>query len=102
MKRILLVDDDAIIRDIYRQGFVQEGFAVETAADGLAAMKALRDGKPDLVVLDLMMPKFTGADVLKFIRSQPALGSTPVVLFTNNFMGELPKTALGLGVERAI
>ncbi|HRY98386.1 MAG TPA: response regulator, partial [Bacteroidales bacterium] len=50
---------------------------VETAADGLAAINLLRASKPDLVVLDLMMPKLSGVDVLKFIRSQADLKTLP-------------------------
>jgi CheY-like chemotaxis protein len=102
MKTILLVDDDAAIVEIYRQRFVQEGFQVATASDGLAAAKILREGKPDLVVLDLMMPKFSGVELLRFIRSQPHLDSTPVAIFTNSFMSELADAANGIGVQRTI
>lgn len=102
MKRILLVDDDATILEIYRKRFLHEGFEVETAADGLAATRTLQATRPDLVVLDLMMPKLSGVDVLKFIRSQPELGSTPVAIFTNSFMNDLADAASGLGVQRAI
>ncbi len=102
MKKILLVDDDATVLEIYRQRFVQEGFQVDTAADGLAAAKQFREGKPDLVVLDLMMPKLSGVEVLRFIRSQPGLESTPVAIFTNCFMSELADAANGIGIQRAI
>ena len=102
MKKILFVDDDATIREIYRVKFQNAGYAVETAEDGLAATSRLRAEKPDLVVLDLMMPKLSGVDVLKFIRTQPQLESTPVVLFTNSFMGDLAEAANGIGFQRAI
>lgn len=102
MKKILLVDDDATIVEIYRQRFVHEGFQVDTAGDGLEAAKALRTHKPDLVVLDLMMPRLSGVEVLKFIRAQPDLESIPVVIFTNSFMSELAEAANGLGIQRAI
>ena len=75
MKTILFVDDDAVIVQVYRARLLREGFDVEVAQDGLTAMKLLMAEKPDLVVLDLMMPKFSGADVLKFIRAEPALKS---------------------------
>jgi len=102
MKTILLVDDDATVLEIYRQRFVQEGFQVQTATDGLAAAKLLREGQPDLVVLDLMMPKMSGVEVLKFIRSQSHLASTPVAIFTNSFMNELAEAANGIGIQRTI
>jgi len=73
MKKILLVEDDAVVVEIYRKKFLREGYLVEVAEDGLVALKQLPLVKPDLVVLDLMMPKFNGAEVLKFIRANPVL-----------------------------
>ena len=69
MIKILLVDDDAVIVQIYRKKLLEYGYEVEVAEDGLAAIKALHDVKPNLVVLDIMMPKFNCLEVLEFIRS---------------------------------
>ena len=102
MKKILQVDDDAVVLEIYRQKFVRNGFEVETATDGLAAVRSLSASRPDLVVLDLMMPKLSGVDVLKFIRGRPAVAPIPVVILTNSFMGLRGQEASSLGVERAI
>jgi CheY-like chemotaxis protein len=102
MKKILLVDDDATIREIYRKRFVRAGYEVETVEDGLLAAKALRTIKPDLVILDLMMPRLSGVDVLRFIRSQHDLAQLPVVIFTNAYLSELAEAANGLCVQRAI
>ena len=102
MKKILLVDDDATVVEIYKQRFVQAGFQVAIAFDGLVAARLLSEFKPDLVVLDLMMPKLSGVEVLKFIRSQPDLESTAVVIFTNAFISDLADAAHGIGVQRAI
>jgi DNA-binding response OmpR family regulator len=102
MKKILLVDDDATVVEIYKRRFVQEGFQVESAADGLAAARLFREVKPDLVVLDLMMPKLSGVEVLKFMRSQPDQLSTPVAVFTNAFVSELAEAANGMGIQRAV
>jgi CheY-like chemotaxis protein len=102
MKKILLVDDDATVLEIYKQRFIREGFQVETASDGLAAARVLREARPDLVVLDLMMPKLSGVEVLKFIRSQPGLEPTPVAILTNTFINELLEAANALGFQRAI
>jgi CheY-like chemotaxis protein len=68
----------------------------------VAAIQALRDGKPDVVVLDLMMPKFTGVDVLKFIRSQPQFKTLPVVVLSNSYMNQLAAGAAALGVQKAL
>ena len=102
MPNILMVDDDVTVLEIYRQRFLREGFAVETAADGLAATEALRASRPDLVVLDLLMPKLSGIEVLKFIRSESDFKSLPVAIFTNSFMSELADAATSQGIQRAL
>src|SRR5947209_4525523 len=102
MKRVLVVDDDPIVVKIYQKGLSQLDLEVETAGDGLAAVKALRHSKPDLVVLDLMLPKFSGVDVLKFIRSQAELADLPVVVLSNHYMDELAQQAVAAGVQKAL
>lgn len=102
MKRILLVDDDALVLRLFRDGLVRHSFQVETANDGLEAMKALRTARPDLVVLDLMMPKLTGVDVLKFIRSDPELENLPVIVLSNSYIDELAQGIQAAGVQEAL
>ena len=102
MKKIFLVEDDAIVVEIYRKKFLREGYEVVVAEDGLVAMKELPVAKPDLVVLDLMLPKFNGADVLKFIRSNPALKHTKVVIFSNAYMTEVALAAAKAGADASL
>jgi CheY-like chemotaxis protein len=102
MKTILFVEDDAIIVRVYCTKFLREGFLVEVAEDGLAAVKVLPAVKPDLVVLDLMMPRLNGVDVLKFIRSDPALKAMPVIILSNAFMSDLGQAASAVGAELAL
>jgi len=102
MAQLLLVDDDPLILKLYRDGLRQQGFLVETAADGLAAVKQLTVAKPDLMVLDLMMPRFNGVDVLKFARSKPELADLPVILLSNSFMDNLVEEASQLGINFAL
>lgn len=102
MKKILLVDDDALVLELYRKKLAQGGFEVCTALDGLEAIKALGSFTPDFVVLDLMMPKLSGADVLKFIRARPSLAKVPVAVLTNAFMSDHARAVSSLGVDRAI
>jgi CheY-like chemotaxis protein len=83
VKTILFVEDDANIVEIFRESLLREGHEVLIAKDGIAAMKALHQAKPDLIILDLVMPKFNGVDVLKFIRTNPALKQAKVVIFSN-------------------
>ncbi len=102
MKKILFVEDDALIARIYSQKLAEEGFEVAVAEDGLAALRRLPEFRPDIMVLDLMMPKLTGADVLKFVRHHPQLKSMRVVVFSNSFLSNLVEQVSSLGVEEAL
>src|SRR5215470_8894693 len=94
MKTILFVENDPAVVTMYRNKLQSEGFRIETAEDGLAALKALSELTPDLVTLDLMLPKLSGADVLRFIRAEPRLKHIPIILFSNAYMTELGEDAL--------
>lgn len=102
MKKILLVEDDALIARIYTPKLEQAGFQVVVAEDGLVAMKLLPEFKPDLVVLDLIIPKLSGVDVLKFLRSRPDLESTRVIVFSNGFLQKLWEETAALGVQEMV
>ena len=81
--RILLVDDDAVIAHVYRAKLMEAGYAVEVAEDGLVALRLLNAHPPNLVILDVMMPKFNGLEVLDFIRSRPELSGIKVIVLSN-------------------
>lgn len=102
MKKILLVDDDPLVLRVYRDGLLRQGFQVETANNGLEAINTLEQSRPDLVVLDLVMPKLTGADVVKFIRGQPAFTDLPVIVLSNAYVDELTNAVRQAGVQQAL
>ncbi len=102
MKKILFVEDDALVARIYSQKLAEAGFDVAVAEDGLAAMKRLPEFKPDLVVLDLMLPKMSGLDVVKFMRQRPDLKSTPIVVLSNSFLNKLGEEVASMGVEEML
>ncbi len=102
MKKIILVDDDALVRALYHRKLEQAGFEVFLVENGLQAIQLLDTFTPDLVLLDLMMPKLSGESVLRFIRSHPRLARLPVVILTNAYMSEQARVVSNLGVERAI
>lgn len=80
MKKILVVDDEANIRELYRVELAEEGYEVELAENGLEALRKLESGRPDLVTLDVKMPGLDGIEVLRRIRQVNA--SLPVLLLT--------------------
>ena len=102
MKRILLVDDDPVVVRIYGDGLRAKGFEVDSAEDGLAAAKFLQKAKPDAIVLDLMMPKLSGVDVLKYLRGQADLAEVPVVVLSNAYMTDLTREAEAAGADKGL
>jgi DNA-binding response OmpR family regulator len=77
--RVLVVDDEPIVRDVLVRYLRQEGFQVGTAADGASALEAFADTEPDLVLLDLMLPRIDGFEVFRRIRVS---NGTPVIMLT--------------------
>jgi CheY-like chemotaxis protein len=80
--RILLADDEADIALVARTRLEVNGFEVVTAADGEEALKRFRESRPDLVLLDLKMPKLGGEEVCRILKSSPDTASVPVILFS--------------------
>lgn len=70
MSRILIIDDEPDVRDIIRYNLTKEGYDVETAEDGLTGLKKVSEFKPDLIILDMMMPGMDGVEVCHSIRSE--------------------------------
>lgn len=81
-KKILLVEDDQALAGVYRARLELEGFAVEQVANGEEALSKIVELRPDLVVLDAMMPKIDGFDVLDIIRQTPDTMNTRVIMLT--------------------
>ncbi len=84
-QKILLVEDDKFIREMYRDFLVEKGYTVGTAGDGEEALAIVKTFQPDLIFLDIMMPKIDGLEVLKRLRTDPSYGCTNcrIVLLTN-------------------
>ena len=82
MPKIMLVEDDINLRDIYTARFQAEQFQIVTASDGEEALALAVREKPDLIVLDIMMPKISGFDVLDILRTTPETKATKVVMMT--------------------
>jgi len=81
-QRILVVDDDRSIVKVLRGYLEQSGYQVLTAYDGEAALRTLRRDRPDLVVLDLMMPGCDGWEITRLVRADSALAALPIILLT--------------------
>jgi DNA-binding response OmpR family regulator len=84
VKTILYCEDDPVIRLAYKNGLEQAGYHVMYAEDGLEGLKCLHRCVPDVVVLDLMMPKFSGEELLKFICDDVRYHEFPLIILSNN------------------
>jgi DNA-binding response OmpR family regulator len=80
---ILIVEDDNFLADIYQKKFEMEGFKVSTANNGEKALVDIKKKMPDLVLLDILLPKLDGFAVLEKVKADSAVKSIPIILLTN-------------------
>ena len=84
MKKVLIIDDDEVLRDLLEKKLTRNDYEVQTAEDGEKGLKKIRKDKPDLVLLDIIMPNMGGFDVLKEMNEDEDLKSIPVVIVSNS------------------
>jgi len=82
-KKILIVEDDKFLRELIAQKLLREKYDIAEAVDGEKGIKAVEDEKPDLVLLDLILPGIDGFEVLSRIKANPAIAATPVIILSN-------------------
>jgi two-component system response regulator RpaA len=82
MQTILVVDDDPGLVELLSLSFEHAGFAVIAAANGIAALKQARSHRPDLILLDLVLPEMDGFTVCETLRKDPATASIPIIMLT--------------------
>lgn len=95
--KILLVEDDKFLFRAYTDGLQDGGFTVIGAADGKEAMEKIRSEKPDLVLLDLIMPGENGIEILGKIKADEALKNVPIVILSNSARDSDIKNGIALG-----
>lgn len=86
---VLIVEDDAPTRELYRMVLKESGYAVIGVDDGLAALRAVDSQHPDVVVLDMALPRLGGRDVLRELRANPATRSMPIVIVTGTDVSDM-------------
>jgi DNA-binding response OmpR family regulator len=102
MKKILIIEDDQIVANIYRNKFSLEGYSVEIALDGETGLELSRSFQPDGIILDLMLPKISGVEVLKRLRSQPEFQGLPVLVFSNTYLANMVQEAWKAGATKCL
>jgi CheY-like chemotaxis protein len=102
MKKILIIEDDQIVANVYRNKLAVEGYKAEVSPDGESGLKVMRTFKPDLIILDLMLPGISGVDVMKEIRAEPDFAKVPVIVFSNTYMTNLIQEAWRAGANKCL
>ncbi len=96
---ILIVDDTEFYRKVYMTKLLSAGFITRVATNGIEALKSMMTQKPDLILLDLVMPEMDGFKVLQAVRASPALHKIPVIVFSSKGAAEEIQKALQAGAN---
>jgi len=98
-KNVLIIEDEKMLSEMYKTKFEMEGFAVKQSFDGKDGLEKAKSGKPDIVLLDIILPKLDGFLVLKELKEDPAMKKTPVLLLTNLGQDDDIKKGKSLGAD---
>ncbi len=101
-KHVLIAEDEPHIVESLSFILSREGFDVTSAADGEAAFQSLSENCPDLMILDVMLPKMNGFDVLRQVRAHPRLHALPVIMLTAKGQAQDRRTAESIGADAFI
>lgn len=96
-KKILLVEDDRFLRRACEASLTKQGFDVETAVDGEEGIARARAGHPDLILLDLLMPRLPGVEALRCLKTDPSTRDIPVLVLSNSSREEDIREVMALG-----
>ena len=102
MTKVAIIEDDRAIAQMYRIKFEAEGYEVETADNGKLGLELAEKMKPDIILLDLMMPIMNGDEMLKELRLTDWGKDIKVIILTNMGEQELPERVRALGVKKII
>ncbi|MGO8764184.1 MAG: response regulator [Limisphaerales bacterium] len=102
MKKILIIEDNQIVANVYRNKLAVEGYETEIALDGEGGLKMMRMLKPDVIILDLMLPKMSGVDVIKEIRGEADFAKLPIIVFSNTYLTNLVQEAWKAGANKCL
>lgn len=100
MKKILLVEDDPFLMDIYATKLKEAGFSVEIAEEGDGALSKIKELRPDLVLLDIVLPHLDGWEIIRQIKSNPETKDLKVIILSNLGQKNEVEKGLKLGAEK--
>jgi DNA-binding response OmpR family regulator len=102
MKKILIIEDDQILGNIYRNKLAVEHYQVEVANNGESGLALMRSFKPNMILLDLVLPQMSGIDVIKHVRSEADFAGVPIVVLSNTYLTNLIQDAWKAGATKCL
>ncbi|MGH7940227.1 MAG: response regulator [Limisphaerales bacterium] len=102
MKKILIIEDDEILANIYRNKLAVEHYQVEVSNSGESGLALMRSFKPNMILLDLMLPRMPGVDVIRHVRSEEDFAKLPIVVFSNTYLTNLVQEAWKAGATKCL
>ena len=102
MKKVLIIEDDQIVSNIYRNRLQVEGFLVEVAHTGEIGLDLIGSFQPDVVILDLVLPKISGVELMRKVRAEPRFDSLPLIVFSNTYLTNLVQEAWKAGATKCL
>ena len=102
MKKILIIEDDQLAGNVFYNHLMAEGYHVKSAPDGESGLDLMRDFKPDVILLDLILPQMSGMEVIQQIRTREEFFKTPIIVFTNAYLTNLIQEAWKAGATKCI
>ncbi|MGH2779162.1 MAG: response regulator transcription factor, partial [Actinomycetota bacterium] len=99
MSTVLVVEDDPDVRELIARKLAQAGFEVHTREDGQAGLEATSEVAPDIVLLDIMMPRLDGIEVCRRMRAEPSTASVPVIMLTAKAQEADVDRGFGVGAD---
>jgi CheY-like chemotaxis protein len=97
MTKVLIIEDDESIRSLYQRAFSLEGFEVDAAAGGSVGLEKAQAARPDIILLDMMMPVMNGLETLRKLKDIPGLSDVPVIILSNYSDQDITNRAVALG-----
>ncbi|HHT9127074.1 MAG TPA: response regulator transcription factor [Candidatus Brocadiia bacterium] len=101
-KRILIVEDDPALTHLMKLSFEKESFEVDTASDGLMGLNKAREGMPDLIILNVMMPRMDGYHVCRFLKFDQKYMHIPIIMVTGKTHESERQTGIEVGADEYI
>ncbi len=102
MKKVLIIEDDQIVANIYRNKLIVQGYQVEVANTGETGYDLIKSFRPDAVILDLVLPKLSGVELMKLVRAEADFAKLPMIVFSNTYLTNMVQDAWKAGATKCL